>query len=367
MDNKILQSKTITLLRFPLAIGVVMIHASVTALVVNGQNILDPASVPVYIFIDGLLNKAFTQIAVPLFFFISGFLFFNSGTEFNIKIYFAKIKKRAKTLLIPYILWNFIVIILLLIGQTAFPDLMSGRNKLIVDYTLKDWVLSFWDTSYRTNGLTLPINGPLWFIRDLMMVMILSPVIFLIIKYIKKYAILIMALVWLSGYSGPCVGLSMVAIFFYSTGAWFGINRKPFVYDCKAEILITAFVIYIAAACLIQSSVISQSSISNYLNKLELLAGCVLAIQTAAYLIRNGRCKENYFLAGSSFFLFAYHGVAITYIEKILWKVATPAGDMAVLLFYFTSVVVTVAIGLSAYWLCRKFAPSFTALITGGR
>jgi fucose 4-O-acetylase-like acetyltransferase len=47
----------------------------------------------------------FIHANVPVFFFISGFLFFYS-VDFNTDVYKRKIKSRVKTLLIPYIIWN---------------------------------------------------------------------------------------------------------------------------------------------------------------------------------------------------------------------------------------------------------------------
>lgn len=361
-----LQSKVITCLRFPLAVGVVMIHASISALTIDGQNITDSLSLPGYIFIEGFFNSIFTQTAVPLFFFISGFLFFNKDPDFSIKIYRAKIKKRIKTLLIPYLLWNLAILILLLIVQSILPELTSGRNKLIIDYSLKDWALSFWDVSYRTGGLTLPINGPLWFIRDLMVVMVLSPIVYFLVRYLKIFAIILLAFIWLSGYPGFFVGLSMPAILFFSIGTWFGINEYPFVHKSKLTFLTISLILYAIVGVILQTNMIQKPAYS-YLNKLELLFGCILIIQTTAYFIEKGTWRPNSFLAGSSFFIFAYHGPAITFIERTLWKLFTPESDISVTLFYIISIIFTVGLGLLLYWAIRKISPSFAGFITGGR
>ena len=66
-----LQSDTITWLRFPLIVGVVFIHDNITL----GQNseIINPFWFDCVI---RLFSDVFPRVCVPLFFIISGFLFF---------------------------------------------------------------------------------------------------------------------------------------------------------------------------------------------------------------------------------------------------------------------------------------------------
>lgn len=54
-------------------------------------------------------NGGVSNVAVPMFFAISGVLFFNGVT--SIKDCFPKIKKRIKSLLIPYVIWNIISLV----------------------------------------------------------------------------------------------------------------------------------------------------------------------------------------------------------------------------------------------------------------
>ena len=55
-------------------------------------------------FVEGI-----ARIGVPLFFFISGFLFFYYD-DFSKNVYLGKIKKRFKSLVVPYIFWNLVVV-----------------------------------------------------------------------------------------------------------------------------------------------------------------------------------------------------------------------------------------------------------------
>ena len=46
-----LQSQVITFLRFPLAVGVIMIHTSFSDVVINGQSLAESMSLKVYDFV----------------------------------------------------------------------------------------------------------------------------------------------------------------------------------------------------------------------------------------------------------------------------------------------------------------------------
>lgn len=74
LDGDLRQLKVISVIRFPLIIGVVFIHAHFTE--VDGISIYQTSLYPSYTFVSMLLSDVLARIAVPFFFFISGFLFF---------------------------------------------------------------------------------------------------------------------------------------------------------------------------------------------------------------------------------------------------------------------------------------------------
>ena len=199
MTNDELQSQVIDFLRFPLAVGVVVIHASADELVMNGVNVLDPESLPVYDNLSYLLARVFAAIAVPLFFFISGFLFFYRIPRFTSRDYKRKLKSRAKSLLAPYVFWNLVIILFYFLVQHFMPELMSGRKKLISDYTLSDWLWAFWDTSMINADAEgrFPFNFPLWFIRDLMVMALLSPVIYFLVRKLRWVIVACLGVLWI--------------------------------------------------------------------------------------------------------------------------------------------------------------------------
>ena len=104
-------SQTISFLRFPLIVAVVYIHFNISRKGISLHGINYGTDNPDwYLFTINLVSSVIASIAVPLFFFISGYLFFLQK-EFNRQEYLRKLQKRVKTLLVPYLLWNLIAII----------------------------------------------------------------------------------------------------------------------------------------------------------------------------------------------------------------------------------------------------------------
>ena len=94
-----------------------------------------------------------TEIAVPYFFLVSGFFFFKHSYYGEGK-YWTMLKKKGYTLFIPYLIWNVIGLI---------EQIVAGQyHKTELHDILYDLILSEW-------------NGPLWYVRTLMIFMLLVP------------------------------------------------------------------------------------------------------------------------------------------------------------------------------------------------
>lgn len=97
------QYKTIEALRFICAVLVVLRHTS-GFINVNGSDY------PIYKFIVALFSYGITEVCVPVFFMISGYLFFTKLHTWDWSVYRAKIKSRISTLVVPYSVWNVVAV-----------------------------------------------------------------------------------------------------------------------------------------------------------------------------------------------------------------------------------------------------------------
>lgn len=141
---------------------------------------------PIFMSLQRILGMpGLPGIANPLFYFTSGYLFFLSAN--TIKDCFPKIKKRIKTLLVPYLLANTLALIMYtvidVISHTS-PKLYNVINFHITDWFSKD--LS--DLLYHIYWQ--PVAFQLWFVREMLIFVFLSPVIFVILKKVSSHRIL---------------------------------------------------------------------------------------------------------------------------------------------------------------------------------
>ena len=369
MTNEELQSKTIGFLRFPLIVGVVLIHSYFNEVVINGVDLMADGHFPIYTQVSYLFSEILSRIAVPLFFFISGFLFFYKVSAFTKSVYFQKLKKRVRTILVPYVLWNLLVALLFFLTQSCFPELTSGRNKLICDYGISDWLWTFWNTnminpSITRDGGAYPICYQFWFIRDLMVVMIFSPLVYFLVKRLRHYAVLCLGMLWLFGWWFDVVGFSSDASFFFSAGAYFSIHRKNFVEAMKPFWGVSA-ILYVLTT--VMELCLKEVSWYSYLHQIGILIGIVAIVTLSAHLLRKGTWHTNAFLSDSSFFIYAYHAMPLAFSVKLLFKMIQPHTDGMLLALYVVCPLVTILIGLLLYYLLRKFLPQLTSVLTGGR
>ena len=138
-----IESRTINFLRPLLAIMVVGLHvrpyySDGTELFADGW--YDASVITVF--------KILFSLAVPAFFLISGYLFFRNLKNWDVTIWKGKIRKRAKTLLCPYVIWNLIAFLGFIITRTA-GHIIKGNSSVDLISLLNErgWIRIFWDAS----------------------------------------------------------------------------------------------------------------------------------------------------------------------------------------------------------------------------
>lgn len=105
------------MLRFPLILAVIFIHnfPEGDSFVVSQINWHRLSIIDMINCVGVLFSVDIFHIAVPTFFLISRYLFFyRLDGKFTISVYWTKMKRRGKSLLIPYIYWNFIALFLII-------------------------------------------------------------------------------------------------------------------------------------------------------------------------------------------------------------------------------------------------------------
>ena len=358
-----LQSKVIAFLRFPLIVLVLFAHCNYNTL--NE----DWASLPFASSFIQIVSQRIAPIANCFFFFIAGFLFFKTG-QFSLDIYLKKLARRLQSLFVPYVLWNLIYLLLaIIVGLFAarVPILGIPFDKM----SFFDGLKAFWNISLIEGGssITAPIAVQFWFIRDLMVAMICSPLIYFIVKWFIILAgkrplvryLLFMAVIYALGYFPKITGLNPDCLLFFGYGAYFGIRKKEFIVAMLPYALPAAIVL----ALLI---VIEQWVPCEFVYRMESIVGLVFGMSLTTVMVRAGTWYVNMTLSNGSFFIFAYHYLFLGFVVQFLGSgVFVPHSSWLAILIYLLSVTLTVLLGLLLYWVMRTRLPFTTYILMGGR
>lgn len=162
--------------------------------------------------IQNLLLNIIPSVAVPLFFIISGALFFRNYSN---NMYLDKLKNRCLSLFLPFVCWNIINMLFEIITSYSFlSNYFIGRDRFI--FSFKNIFLSiFW---YKS-------NKQFWFIFCLLVFILISPVIQALLKNRKTGFLSILTLIILLGFN---MGLpeelffSKTGLIYYLIGCYIG-------------------------------------------------------------------------------------------------------------------------------------------------
>lgn len=157
-----------------LILGVVLIHVNIVSFYSPEDRQMGG-----WLTVIDSISTVICSVCVPCFFIISGFLFFRNVESFTLAVYKGKLRRRFNTLFIPYMVWCVICFVLMYLRHRyrGFPGL-----GIFIDDGGVNWlnfVRGFWAIPEYAD---CPYAYAFWFIRNLMVFSILSPVVYLIAR-----------------------------------------------------------------------------------------------------------------------------------------------------------------------------------------
>lgn len=280
-----MKGNRLDLIRILLTVGIVCRHAELV-----DQAALSPAF---DVFNKGMMGV--TEICVPLFYVISGYLFFRNVPMLPRPGWFLdKYRSRLFSLVIPYLIANVIAWLCYYFAIKEVPSMVSG----FFGDNWKDPVFVFW---------TGPVNMSLWFIRELILVVVVSPALYLLVRFLRWWGVLLLGVLW-------AFKIGPAPLFFFSIGACEGVWKIAPV-------------------------------------ERWLMAPSRVDTRSRAW----------------TYFIYLYHYLLIVGVKKGLCMLLHPQGALALLGVYLTSVVVVLGVLTVLYFGMRKVLPKITGIIVGGK
>lgn len=355
--NNNLFSEIISFIRFPMICGIILIHSK------NNNFIEEGINLPIYNFLSNILSDGIARICVPLFFFISGFLFFYKIEKWDMTIYKQKINKRKKSLLYPYVIYITLAIGVFALLQHLMPFLLSGANKPISEWNFIDFLMAYW----QYGSMNIPFVGPLWFIRNLMVIALLSPAIYIYIYYFKFSGVVLLGMTWICGYKEFSIPGSM-GLFFFSLGAFYSITKTNILLLLNKIRLI--WIVY--PLLLLWDTISKQELYNEYLHRITIICGIIFFIKSTAWLITKYKVQFPMLLTSSSFFIYAIHEPYYDQIRKVLFRILPLSNnhvlmDLQMSVYYLFIAIGYISVLLLIFFMLKRYTPTLCKILSGGR
>lgn len=290
---------------------------------------------------------------------------------------------RTKTLFIPFILWNLIAIVIQFVRLIpAFSSLFPGAYKTEIHFSLIRIFNTFFCNTLQ-NGIFVspvgytqteiinepyPIDIPLWYIRDLMVMVIISPFIYWIIKKCKIGYIIALGLAWclrnLYLPDGGYLSMLITALFFFSWGGFHGINDLNFIMVMRKFRFLT--LLYLPIAFFDTLTIFTHYN--SYIHNVGILIGVITVVIIVAQMMESRQTEVNPLFINCTFFVYALHKLIIDDVAKILFSILhLPDNTYVMLVFYIIVPIITIVICILLYEIISRKLPAVSKLLTGGR
>lgn len=368
-----LQFRVFDWLRFPLIVGVVFIHCFGKSFDYEAMDFTHLTRMDCYNLFRVSISQVLTHVCVPTFYLISGYLFFIGLEKWNWKIYLNKLKKRSISLLVPFLIWNTLSILLAVLSAFIHEGWL-GVQGFFADnnYGHLYWDCQAWNLD-RTNLLgggylsTSPYLIPLWFLRDLMVVCVCSPLLFFLFKYTRIIGVVLLTLCYTTGVFFSVPGFSIMAFMFFGVGACLrmnGIDTTKLSYNYRKVIYAVTVILWIV--CTMFNG--HNTKQGDLIYPFYVIFGCLTTINIATYLVDKKKVIIPELFSNASFFIYLLHTIlVISIVNKVAYILFGETNPILMTLSYLFVPVATVAICLLAYYILNKFTPKLLKVLTGDR
>ena len=341
-------SKRIRSLRFLLAILVIFKHNCYRLIFSSSyENIIFNQSKTGDWF-QAFISDGIASCAVPLFFLFSAYLQAKKKDT-----YIVLIKKKFKSLCVPYIIWVVLYFLYFILSNNQLYD-SCWWNFRSIFYFLIGFA--------ETNGGAPLAASQFWFVRDLIIFSLFSPVL---IWFIKKTRFLILLCIFILAESITIkyAAKSSMGLLFYILGLFWGLydfDLFKFVDKIKYfEIIPIIFITFIFLN--------TKWPAANQL--IMTIFTCIFMLKVSKNLIENESIyKKLSYLSNFSFFLYAIHMPVLLQTIQNIWLKIFPMKNTFFCLFeYFGVTILIVLIGTGLGILLKKICSPVFSLLNGGR
>lgn len=297
--------------------------------------------------------------AVPLFMMFSGYLlgfkFLREGLSFC--SYKMNLKKKTKSLLVPYLAWNILCFLLILVRHHL--------NSEVYIPTL--WEV-FYGISENNSSLITPADGPLWFVRDLIIFNLFSPVFYVVMHFMKQKGLLVLSIIYML--SHLLKGIPFLGVMIPFMLGWSLVYHDTLFLKVKKPFLLYAVLILVFVIS--SSPIFGDDWFSYSSHLLNPLFGMLFACSLYQFIGRMHDSQKQKIdsLAMYSFFIFASHGVYARLLTKtisfVLFKFNLDY-NISLFISYTITPFIIVVLSIIMCKMLNKYSHPIYMVLSGGR
>lgn len=240
---------------------------------------------------------SFRILSLCMFFALSGYLFYQNFSFDKIK---SKLKSRFLSIVIPYVVWNVIAYLVFVIIY-SIPFVIEHTNYIMEPFNF-EWLIK---------NAVFGYHNILWFLRNIIIYTIVTPII---IKIIGKPLHQIILLILLSIYGMLYTGMGYIWYYcFYLFGSIMGLNYKEIVKKNFGKQLKNLSLMFIVVIIMLIANY-KQSEYAYMLPVWMFLVACLWV--ASDYLDIE---KEPKWWMKQSFFIYCTHSLILEPLEKLIF------------------------------------------------
>lgn len=315
-------------------------------------------------FINAFFHMAF-MTAVPLLSVISGFLFFNRSRL----DYTALFSRRFYSVALPAWLWSAFWLVFAYVLYTSTGDRFRWANYGFENESAMTYVNGIFGATRE------PFAFQFWFVRDLLLTLLVSPIIYIALRYLGWRLLPLIGIAWLLIPDPPVFFSGNVPVFF-TIGAWLTLPSAPDLRGLLARLRELRWILAAVFAAMLVCRVMSHAfgPLDTFLQGHVYL--CLLrlvgALTVAALVYQlvthaDGATGVLNRYSGCSFFIFAVHFPLIELLQEVVLLVPGHATALGFFCSWLLVPLVTIALSIGIAVLCERHAPGLFSLLNGGR
>lgn len=337
-------------------IKVLSVIAIIMVLFIHVQ-MKEGASMPVVEYVQrvfGFCGLSF--IANPFFFVVSGFFFFR-GVSLVSDCY-PKIMKRVRTLFVPYVLWNVLFVSFFVVCYYV-PALSRYVGTQMVENIFGSGVVNaLFEIFVR------PANFPLWFLRDLMIYVALSPLFFWTLTKYKKGTLIVFFIFGTLGLLFLPPVIKLWGTFFFVLGGYIALHSSlNNVSDgISVRMAVICGVVYVFNAFFRPLAIVPLNGTDMFVE----LCGLIALWRLSDFVIKDYNRCPLLRVSPFVFFVFVFHEPSLTILNKV-GILLLGLHEWSLILLGIINPFIMLLLSVLVARVIKVLCPTAYSLIVGGR